>query len=82
MLQTFFLLIYLEIIELNFLGLNENTKRNIEVRGLQDLSDENGRDSSIGVSRTIDINEDYSIISENNINEPFVEMKPKISEDI
>ena len=82
LLQTFFLLIYLEIIELNFLGLNENTKRNIEVRGLQDLSGENGRDSSIGVSRTIDINEDYSIISENNINEPFVEMKPKISEDI
>ena len=82
MLQTFFLLIYLEIIELNFLGLDENTKRNIEVRGLQDLSGENGRDSSIGVCRTIDINEDYSIISENNINEPFVEMKPKISEDI
>ena len=79
--QTFFLLIYLEIIELNFLGLNYNTKRNIEIRGLQDLTGENGRDSSLGVTRTIDVNEDYIIIPDNNIKEPFVEMTPKITED-
>lgn len=82
LLQTFFLLVYLEIIELNFLGLSENTKRNIELRGFQDLSGENGRDSSLGVTRTIDVNDDYIIISENNNKEPFVEMKPKISEDV
>ena len=81
LLQTFFLLIYLEIIELNFLGLNYNTKRNIEIRGLQDLTGENGRDSSLGVTRTIDVNEDYTIIPDNNIKEPFVEMTPKITED-
>ena len=82
LLQSFFLLIFLEIIELNFLGLNENTKRNIEQRGLIDLSGENGRDSSIGISRTIDINEEYFITSnENNPKEAIIEMSPKIDED-
>ena len=32
-LQFFALMIHLEIIELNFFGLNNNTKRNVELRG-------------------------------------------------
>ena len=32
------ILVFLEIIELNFCGLNENLKRNIETRGVIDLS--------------------------------------------
>ena len=35
--QFFSLMVYLEIIELNFCGLNKNTKRNIEQRGKEDL---------------------------------------------
>ena len=49
-------MIYLEIFELNFCNLNENTRRNIDLRGLLDLSTENGRDSTV-----IDINKDYFI---------------------
>ena len=40
-------MILLEIIELNFWNLNKNTRRNIEERGLLDINDENGRDSSV-----------------------------------
>lgn len=36
MLQFFCLLIYLEIIELNFCELNKNTRRNIQIRGKDD----------------------------------------------
>ena len=49
-------MIYLEIIELNFCNLNNNTRRNISLRGLLDISGENGRDSTV-----IDINKDYFI---------------------
>ena len=49
-------MIYLEIIELNFCNLNNNTRRNINLRGLLDISGENGRDSTV-----IDINKDYFI---------------------
>ena len=35
--QFFSLMVYLEIIELNFCGLNKNTKRNIQNRGDQDM---------------------------------------------
>ena len=77
-LQTFFLLVFLEIIELNFLGLSDNTKRNVELRGLQDLTGENGRDSSIGMDGNIDITSDYYIASiECNKNEPIIEMTRK-----
>ena len=55
-LQFFCLMIVLEIIELNFCGLNKNTKRNISQRGVGDLSEENRRDSF-----SIEINEDYYI---------------------
>ena len=45
-----------EIFELNFCNLNENTRRNINLRGLLDDLEENGRDSTV-----IDINKDYFI---------------------
>ena len=44
-LQFFCLLLYLEIIELNFCKLNKNTRRNIQIRGDQDISGENESDS-------------------------------------
>ena len=62
--QLFFLMIYLEILELNFCNLNENTKKNIEFRSIIESAGENGRDSSIGIG-AIDINRDYSIYSDN-----------------
>jgi hypothetical protein len=49
-------MIYLEIIELNFCKMNENTKRNINLRGLLDMDGESDRKSTI-----IDINKDYYI---------------------
>ena len=60
--QFLFLLIHLEILELNFCGLNKYTKRNIEFRGLLDTSEE-GRDSTVGLEK-IDINKDYYIEGE------------------
>ena len=59
-------MIYLEILELNFCGLNKNTKRNIEFRGLEDLTQgsTNGRSSSVSF---VEINNDYLIDSNNNI---------------
>ena len=62
--QLFFLMIYLEILELNFCNLNKNTKKNIEFRSIIESEGENGRDSSIGIG-AIDINRDYSIYSDN-----------------
>ena len=61
-LQFFCLMIVLEIIELNFCGLNKNTKRNISQRGVDDLLGENGRDSTVGLNQ-IDIDKDYYIIN-------------------
>ena len=58
--QLFFLMIYLEILELNFCNLNKNTKKNIEFRSIIESSEDNGRDSSIGLG-IVDINKDYSI---------------------
>ena len=74
-------MVYLEIIELEFLGLNKNTKRNIELRGIEDVSGENGRDSSIGVNDSIDINDDYYIDSLGKDKEPFIEMSNKNNEE-
>ena len=67
--QFMALMIYLEILELNFCNLNENTKSNIEYRGLLDLSGECGRDSSLG---NIELNKDY-ILDSNDGN--VIEMK-------
>lgn len=69
-LQFISLMIYLEIIELNFCGLNKYTKRNIELRGYDDLlsaADEevNPRANfhSIGISKgySIDLVDDQEI---------------------
>ena len=57
-LQFLALMIYLEIIELNFCGLNDNTKSKIEYRGQQDFDGDFGRTSSVD---NIDINKDYFI---------------------
>ena len=56
--QFLALMIYLEILELNFCGLNENTKSKIEYRGQQDFDGDFGRTSSVD---NIDINKDYFI---------------------
>ncbi len=44
--QFISLMVYLEIIEMNFWGLNENTKRNIGIRGINDMimSEEDEKD--------------------------------------
>ena len=71
------LMIYLEIIELNFCKLNENTKYNINLRGLLDISDEYGRDSSVS---TIEIDKEYLIDSDSiNENEKGIEMNFRTS---
>lgn len=57
--QIVALMIHLEIIELNFCGLNEFTKRNINLRGVTELL-EDDRDSTAGVN-IVDINKDYKI---------------------
>ena len=54
----FALMIHLEILELNFCDLNKFTKRNIDFRGIKDVSGE-GRDSTSGFN--IDIDNDYSV---------------------
>ena len=70
--QFIFLLIYLEIIELNFCDLNKNTKRNIELRETQELL-VTARDSTQGLEK-IDINKDYNPDNKEN-EENSVEMK-------
>jgi len=60
-LQFFCLMIVLEIIELNFCGLNKNTKRNISQRGMSELLEENGADDSSVVLNQIDIDNQYYI---------------------
>ena len=55
-------MIYLEIIEMNFCGLNKNTKRNIQIRSDNELLKQDDRDFSIGA---ININKDYAIDSKN-----------------
>jgi hypothetical protein len=51
--ELIMILVFLEIIEINFCGLNENLKRNIESRGIIDLSlindDDNDRTNSINI---------------------------------
>jgi len=63
--QLFFLMIYLEILELNFCNLNKNTKKNIDLRSIIESTGDNGRDSSVGLG-VVDVNGDYSVdLSEN-----------------
>ena len=63
--QLFFLMIYLEIIELNFCDLNKNTKRNIELRSIIESTGNDGRDSFVETGN-IDINKDYAINTREN----------------
>jgi len=72
-LQFFCLMIVLEIIELNFCGLNKNTKRNISQRGIDDILEENGRDSTVSLNQ-IDLNKDYYM----NISADVYEKKEEI----
>ena len=69
-------MIYLEIIELNFCDLNKNTKRKINLRGIDDLSGDTGSDSNSALGiRNIDIDQNYYIESlENDPRENSIEM--------
>ena len=82
--QLFFLMIYLEIIELNFCDLNKNKKKNIEFRSVLEASGQSGRDSSVGLG-VVDINKDYSVNLPENIknNDKNIELlSEKDNEDI
>ena len=51
--QFFGILVYIEILELNFLGLNKNTKKNVELREIKEegnmlLTDDDSRLSDVG----------------------------------
>ena len=48
--QFLLLMIFLELIELNFCGLNKNTKRNIQIRARGDIEDIDNDDSLVEVS--------------------------------
>ena len=66
--QIFALFIHLEILELNFCGLNKNTKRNINLRAKEDFLDED-MDSSVDINY-IEIENNYGIeFQEKNDNE-------------
>ena len=70
-------MIHLEIIEHNFCGLNRFTKQNIDLRGIDDLINED-RDSTVGLN-SFDINRDYTIENPEN-NENPVEMCEQMQE--
>jgi len=61
------ILVFLEIIELNFCGLNENLKRNIEIRAYSE--------SSLAIESEYEEfdNERTLIISENDLINEFIE---------
>ena len=69
--QFIALMIHLEILELNFCGLNKYTKRRIEKRGVEDIFFE-GRDSTVDTN-IIPLNDDYYYKKENG--EAQIEMK-------
>ena len=75
-------MIYLEIIEINFCGLNKNTKRNIQIRSANELLKQDDRDFSIGA---ININKDYAIDSKN-VNDDnignIIEMNNQVETDV
>ena len=82
--QFFCLMIYLEILELNFCNLNKNTKRLIEERGIEDLNGDLGRDSTIS-NTAIDINKDYFIKntdSETKSEQPLIELNSQSNEKV
>ena len=75
--QFFALMVHLEIIELKFLGLNKYTKKNIDLRGIDDITLE--RKDSMLDKGSVDINEDYSVEKSANNDKAF-EMKEQEEE--
>ena len=87
-------MLYLEIIELKFCGLNTNTRRNIQIRGQKELNkginDLEGRISDLSnrssIASDIDINPDYSVSNKLTDNESeedkdkYYELREKIDE--
>ena len=69
--QFIALLIHLELLELNFCGLNKHIKRNIDLRGMSEF-EINDIDSSADTNY-IDFDKDYKIKLEEN-NEEYIEM--------
>ena len=81
--QFFTLMLYLEIIELNFLGLNYNTRRNILIREeYENLSDDNERNDSFRRDSDIIITPDYIFNYDNSNNESKDNKDSKDSKDI
>ena len=72
--QLFALMIHLEIIELNFCDLNKNTKRNIDLRGMNDVIFEE-RDST-NDRNSIEIEKGYTIGNTAN-DQQIIELKEK-----
>ena len=75
--QFFALMVHLEIIELRFLGLNKYTKKNIDLRGIDDITLE--RKDSMLDKGSVDINDDYSVEKSANNDKAF-EMKEQEEE--
>ena len=72
-LQFIFLLIFLEIIELNFCGLSDNIKKNISIRSendmnLVELESDSNRDSLVEISPGYIINKNQIDLDENILN--------------
>ena len=66
--QFFILMIFLEIIELNFCHLNDNTKRNIQIRGDNDMEDKDRKDTVLEIGGYIIEIDDNNKYNNNNIN--------------
>ena len=67
LLQFFCLLVYLEIIELNFCGLNENIKRNIQIRAANEMALNESSDSFLRRLSIVEIDSEYTL------NDPYGE---------
>ena len=76
--QIFFMLVYLEIIELNFCGLNNNTRRNIHLRG--ELDSILVQRETISEVDNFDTNKNYSIELEEKFNEDIKTEEEKLDE--
>ena len=63
-LQFFCLLIYLEIIELNFCNLNKNTRRNIQIRGKDEVLGKGDNDTESDINGSVELSEGYLIKNE------------------
>ena len=82
--QIFCLLIYLEIIELNFFGLNRNTRRNIRERGLSEqfIGNNKDADNETDDQGIIDFSQDYYYYEENANEEESEKSSVELNENI